>query len=58
MADKKAASARALVAGGWRISLVSCCLRVSRVQLYAMARQSKDWQDRRCKRKPNDTTYR
>ncbi|HED0311929.1 TPA: IS3 family transposase [Salmonella enterica subsp. enterica serovar Newport] len=52
---KKVDSARALVAGGWRISLVSRCLRVSRAQLHAMARWSKDWQDRRCKRKPDDT---
>ena len=29
---------------------------VSRIaQLHAMARRSKDWQDRRCKRKPDDT---
>ena len=55
MADKKVDSARALVAGGWRISLVSRCLRVSRAQLHAMARRSKGWQDRRCKRKPDDT---
>lgn len=55
MADKKVDSARALVAGGWRISLVSRCLRVSRSQLHAMARRSKDWQDRQCKRKPDDT---
>ncbi|EAQ6364954.1 IS3 family transposase [Salmonella enterica subsp. enterica serovar Oranienburg] len=53
--QKKLDSARALVAGGWRISLVSRCLRVSRAQLHAMARRSKDWQDRRCKRKPDDT---
>ncbi|WP_448716683.1 IS3 family transposase [Klebsiella quasipneumoniae] len=52
---KKVDSARALVAGGWRISLVSRCLRVSRAQLHTMARRSKDWQDRRCKRKPDDT---
>ncbi|HDC4463286.1 IS3-like element ISEc36 family transposase, partial [Enterobacter kobei] len=52
---KKVDSARALVTGGWRISLVSRCLRVSRAQLHAIARQSKDWQDRRCKRKPDDT---
>ncbi|MDN4372090.1 IS3-like element ISEc36 family transposase [Citrobacter portucalensis] len=52
---KKVDSARALVAGGWRISLVSRCLRVSRAQLHAMTRRSKDWQDRRCKRKPDDT---
>lgn len=55
MADKKVDSARALVAGGWRISLVSRCLRVSRAQLHAMARRSKDWQDRRLKHKPDDT---
>ncbi len=55
MADKKVDSARALVAGGWRISLVSRCLRVSRAQLHAMARRSKNWQDRRRKRKPDDT---
>ena len=48
-------SARALVTRGWRISLVSRCPRVSRAQLHAMARRSKDWQDRRCKRKPDDT---
>ncbi|HGY5201129.1 TPA: IS3 family transposase, partial [Raoultella ornithinolytica] len=53
--QKKLDSARALVAGGWRISLVSRCLRVSRAQLHAMARRSKGWQDRRCKRKPDDT---
>ncbi|HIB1597004.1 TPA: IS3 family transposase [Salmonella enterica subsp. enterica serovar Muenchen] len=52
---KKVDSARALVAGGWRISLVSRCLRVSRAQLHAMARRSKGWQDHRCKRKPDDT---
>ena len=52
---QKVDSARALVAGGWRISLVSRCLRVSRAQLHAMARRSKGWQDRRCKRKPDDT---
>lgn len=55
MADKKVVSAHALVAGGWRISLVSHCLRVSRAQLHAMARRSKDWQDHRRKRKPDDT---
>ena len=48
-------SARALGAGGWRISLVSRCLRVSRAQLHAMARRSKSWQDRRRKRKHDDT---
>ena len=55
MAGKKVDSARALVAGGWRISLVSRCLRVSRTQLYAMANRSKNWQDRRRKRKLDDT---
>lgn len=48
-------SARALVAGGWRICLVSRCLRVSRAQLHAMARRSKNWLDRRRRRKPDDT---
>ncbi|ENB6578925.1 IS3 family transposase [Escherichia coli] len=52
---KKVDSARALVAGGWRISLVSRCLRVSRAQQHAMARRSKNWQDRRRTRKPDDT---
>lgn len=41
MAAKKVDSARALVAGGWRISLVSRCLRASRAQLHAMARRRK-----------------
>ncbi|HHL1876655.1 IS3 family transposase [Klebsiella pneumoniae] len=53
--QKKVDSARALVAGGWRISLVSRCLRVSRAQLHAMARGAKNWQDRRRRRKPDDT---
>ncbi len=51
---QKVDSARALAAGGWRISLVSCWLRVSRAQLHAMARRSKNWQERRRKRKPDD----
>lgn len=51
MADKKVDSARALVAGGWRISLVSRYLRVSRAQLHTMARRSMNWQGRRRKRK-------
>lgn len=51
---KKVDSARALAAGGWRISLVSRWLRVSRAQLHAMARRSKNWQERRRKRKPDD----
>lgn len=55
MVDKKVDSARALVAEGWRISLVSRCLRVSRAQLHVMARRSKNWQERRRKRKPDDT---
>ena len=48
-------SARALVAGGWRIGLVSRCLRISRAQLHAIVSRSKNWQDRRRKRKPDDT---
>lgn len=46
MADKKVDSTR-VVAGGWRISRVSRCLRVSRAHLHAMARRLKNWQDRR-----------
>ncbi|HCM5348710.1 TPA: IS3 family transposase [Klebsiella pneumoniae] len=52
---KKMDSARALVAGGWRIGLVSRCLRISRAQLHAIVSRSKNWQDRRRKRKPDDT---
>ncbi|HBW1217899.1 TPA: IS3 family transposase [Klebsiella pneumoniae] len=52
---KKVDSARALVAGGWRIGLVSRCLRISRAQLHAIVSRSKNWQDRRRKRKPDDT---
>ena len=48
-------SARTLVTRGWRISFVSRCLRVSRAQLHAIARRPDDWQDRRCKRQPDDT---
>ena len=52
---QKVDSARALVAGGWRIGLVSRCLRISRAQLHAIVSRSKNWQDRRRKRKPDDT---
>lgn len=52
---KKMHSARALVAGGWRIRLVSRCLSVSLAQLHSMACWSKDWQNRLCKRKSDDT---
>ncbi len=55
MADKKVDSARALVAGGWQIGLVSRCLRISRAQLHAIVSRSKNWHDRRRKRKPDDT---
>lgn len=55
MVGKKMDSARALVAGGWRISLVSRYLWVSRAQLHAMARRPKNLQDHRQKRKPDDT---
>ncbi len=53
--QKKKDSARALVAGGWQIGLVSRCLRISRAQLHAIVSRSKNWQDRRRKRKPDDT---
>ncbi len=36
-------SARALIARGWGVSLVSRCLRVSRAQLYVILRRTDDW---------------
>ncbi|UMV19573.1 IS3 family transposase [Klebsiella pneumoniae] len=52
---KKVDSARALVAGGWRISLVSRCLRVSRAQLHVILRRTDDWKDGRISRHTDDT---
>lgn len=48
-------SARALIAGGWRVSLVSRCLRVSRAHLQALARRTHHLRDRRCSRQPDDS---
>lgn len=48
-------SARALIAGGWRVSLVSRCLRVSRAHLHALARRTHHWRDRRCSLKSDDS---
>ncbi len=40
MDDKKVDNARALVAGEWRISLASCCIRVSRAILWPAGRRT------------------
>ncbi len=40
-------SARALITQGWKISLVSRTLRVSRAQLYVLAKRKSDWKDKR-----------
>ncbi len=42
---KKVDSARALIARGWGVSLVSRCLRVSRAQLHVILRRTDDWMD-------------
>ncbi|MET4857595.1 IS3 family transposase [Escherichia coli] len=44
---KKVDSARALIARGWGVSLVSRCLRVSRAQLHVILRRTDDWKDGR-----------
>ncbi len=43
---KKVDSARALIARGWGVSLVSRCLRVSRAQLHVILRRTDDWKYR------------
>ncbi|HAI1506568.1 TPA: IS3 family transposase [Escherichia coli] len=52
---KKVDSARALIARGWGVSLVSRCLRVSRAQLHVILRQTDDWMDGRRSRHTDDT---
>ncbi|HDK9769209.1 IS3 family transposase [Escherichia coli] len=52
---KKVDSARALIARGWGVSLVSRCLRVSRAQLHVILRQTDDWMDGRRSRHSDDT---
>ncbi|HCN6257963.1 IS3 family transposase [Escherichia coli] len=52
---KKVDSARALIARGWGVSLVSRCLRVSRAQLHVILRRSDDWMDGRRSRHTDDT---
>lgn len=48
-------SARALIAQGWGVSLVSRCLRVSRAQLHVILRRTDDWMDGRRSRHTDDT---
>ncbi|MBJ6791281.1 IS3-like element IS2 family transposase [Shigella sonnei] len=52
---KKVDSARALIAQGWGVSLVSRCLRVSRAQLHVILRRTDDWMDGRRSRHTDDT---
>uniref|UniRef100_UPI003D81C434 IS3 family transposase n=1 Tax=Escherichia coli TaxID=562 RepID=UPI003D81C434 len=52
---KKLDSARALIARGWGVSLVSRCLRVLRAQLYVILRRTDDWMDGRRSRHTDDT---
>ncbi|WP_338384557.1 IS3 family transposase [Escherichia coli] len=52
---KKVDSARALIAPGWGVSLVSRCLRVSRAQLHVILRRTDDWKDGRRSRHSDDT---
>lgn len=51
----KVDSARALIARGWGVSLVSRCLRVSRAQLHVILRRTDDWMDGRRSRHTDDT---
>ncbi len=48
-------SARALIARGWGVILVSRCLRVSRAQLHVILRRTDDWMDGRRSRHTDDT---
>ncbi|EFM4661131.1 IS3-like element IS2 family transposase, partial [Escherichia coli] len=52
---KKVDRARALIARGWGVSLVSRCLRVSRAQLHVILRRTDDWMDGRRSRHTDDT---
>ncbi|STP76581.1 IS2 element protein [Escherichia coli] len=52
---KKWIAARALIARGWGVSLVSRCLRVSRAQLHVILRRTDDWMDGRRSRHTDDT---
>lgn len=47
-------SARALITQGWKISLVSRTLQVSRAQLYALAKRKNNWKDERGRRPQDD----
>ncbi|HHI1268154.1 IS3 family transposase [Escherichia coli] len=51
---KKVDSARALIARGWGVSLVSRCLRMSRAQLHVILRRTDDWKDGRRSRHSDD----
>ncbi|HBZ3398734.1 TPA: IS3 family transposase, partial [Klebsiella pneumoniae] len=51
----KVDSARALIARGWGVSFVSCCLRGARAQLHVILRRTDDWKDGRRSRHTDDT---
>lgn len=56
MASKKVDSARALIARGWGVSFVSCCLRGGAcAQLHVILRRTDDWKDGRRSRHTDDT---
>ncbi len=55
MGVQKVDSARALIARGWGVSLVSRCLRVSRAQLHVILRRTDDWKDGRRSRHSDNT---
>ncbi|MCS6055503.1 IS3 family transposase [Klebsiella variicola subsp. variicola] len=44
-----------LLPGGWGVSFVSRCLRVSRAQLHVILRRTDDWKDGRSSRHTDDT---
>ncbi len=54
MGVQKVDSARALIARGWGVSLVSRCFRVSRAQLHVILRLTDDWKDGRRNRHSDD----
>ncbi len=48
-------SAHGLITQGWKISLVSRTLCVSRAQLYILAKRKSDWKDKRGRRPQDDS---
>ncbi len=48
-------STLALITQGWKISLVSQTLCISRAQLYVLAKRKNDWKDKRGRRPQDDS---